>query len=144
MALEFNFSMEESQDLFKLGFRLSQDTRGVAQLVYESGSISNWTRVILRPAFDEYSLAHDEYVPCVIVECESEQAPGYAETDWYYKSTGKIPTQDLFKWLESKHISLKTIDQRNYEHQVRIHKRKELREKLATIGLKPEDITEVF
>lgn len=113
--------------------------------VRETGSISNWTRFVIKPAFNESSLAHDEdYMPCVYMTYESEQSPGYAETDWYHKSEGKVVVADLFNYLESKGVSETTAKERLEALRYRVMRQKEISSKLESIGLTLDDIKEVL
>lgn len=140
-----NLDVEVVSKLVRLGFTYRETEDGNQSFVRETGSISNWTRFIIKPAFDESSLAHDEeYMPCVYMTYESEQAPGYAELDWQHKSEGKVVIADLFTYLESKGVSEQTAQERMVELRYRLQRKKEISSKLESIGLTLDDIKEVL
>ena len=145
MALKFSLSMEDTAKLCKLGFQLTENERGRKMFLYEAGSIANWKRVKIEPAFDDCSLAHDEdYVPCVLVTVESEQEAGYAETDWEYRKHGKVPVCDLFNFLENEGISLETSKERIARMKKRHYEKQALRAKLEDAGFDLKELEKLF
>jgi hypothetical protein len=141
MALKLSLSVEDTAKLCKLGFQLTKNERGRKMFLYEAGSIANWKRVKIEPAFDDCSLAHDEnYVPCVYVTVESEKEAGYVEVDWQYRKHGRVCVDKLFQFLESEGISLKTSRERLEEFRTRHREVQILRAKLEEAGF---DVKEV-
>lgn len=146
MALKFELSVEDVAKLCKLGFTYRPaDENNRESFLYEVGSIANWKRVIIEPAFAECSIANDEEIlDCVYVTVEREKCAGYAETDWEQREHGKVPVCDLFNFLENEGISLETpkeriarIRQRHYENQA-------LRAKLEDGGFDLKELEKLF
>lgn len=142
--LKFELSTEVTANLTKLGFRLVETERGES-LLYEAGSIANWKRVKLTPAYEHCSLAHgEEYRPCVYAVVEREQQPGYAEVDWTYKKEGYVVVEDLFKFLENEGISLKSYEERKAAFKKKYYERKNLRTKLEEAGFDYDEIKRIL
>ena len=131
-----NLSVSDVSKLTKLGFDCNDE-----RCIYESGSLVNWTRVIITPAFEHCSLAHDEnYMPCVRVKYETYQEPGYAECDWSHKSEGYVVIADLFEYLKSKGI----YEMPSKEERLQAHReRQAIWAKIEAAGITKEELKKI-
>jgi len=142
--LRFELSTEVVAKLTQLGFRFAELERTEA-FIYEAGSIANWKRVKITPAFAECSLAHDEeYKDCVRVIVERESEAGYVEVDWSYMKSGKVVVEDLFKFLESEGISFETSRERLEKIRKAHREKQELRAKLEAAGFDVQEVERIL
>lgn len=87
--------------LGKRGFILNEKN----ELIYSSGSISNYTTLRVCQPRPHCSLAEGEkYVPACYVEYETFSEPGYIECDWKRREEGYVQERFLLKYLDEKGI----------------------------------------
>jgi hypothetical protein len=88
-------------DLLNRGFVLEDN----GSLVYASGSISNYKKLVIGQPRPHCSLARgEEYVPACYVQFESFQEPGYIECDWKRTEEGFVAEENLLNYVRDKGI----------------------------------------
>lgn len=100
--------------LGKRGFILDEHNR----FKYASGSISNYTKLIISQPHPYSSLRYEDDVPACYIQYETSQEPGYLECDWTHTSKGYVAVEDLLKFLDEKGIRNRDEEKRKFEERM--------------------------